>query len=76
METVYIFLNLEAGWDCIIGVFGTLESLKRAIIREFENDWDSEALLEKFNPFNFDQLDLFLGEECDAYAIYKEIVQN
>lgn len=48
--TVYVVTNVEAGWDCVYGVFGTLKALRGYLAPE--EDWNKNgSSLKKNSPY-------------------------
>lgn len=41
-DVVYVVTNPENGWDCVLGVFSSIESLRQYLAPE--EDWDDEGV--------------------------------
>lgn len=73
MDEVYIVLNLEAGWDCILGVFKELDSVKDYIKSELEIE-DNSTKCNIIDNATYVELDQFLVDYYEMYAVLKHIV--
>ena len=47
--SVYVVTNVEMGWDCVCGVFSTVEGLAGFFAPE--DDWDENGYIKKDSPF-------------------------
>lgn len=48
MAKVYVAVNLDTGWDCVVGVFDTMEKARIACQPEGE-EWDDEFYTDRLD---------------------------
>lgn len=79
-QEVFVMLNLEEGWDCVVGVYGSIESLKKEIKLMIENYFlkDLSARNEELNlidTFNMSQLEEYVSENFEEYVISQHSIE-
>ena len=68
---VYVVTNVDLGWDCVCGVFLTLDSLKEFFMAYFDVEDDSTED-SYFKKMTFNELYAEVGERARSYCIFTE----
>lgn len=66
-STVYVVTNVEAGWDCVRGVYSTYESLLDYFLERYEDDKDGDGITENTT---LDKLEDFLQKNDSRNIIH------
>jgi len=68
-STVYVVTNVEAGWDCVRGVYSSYESLLDYFLERYEDDEDGDGITENTT---LDELENFLQKNNTRNIIHCE----
>lgn len=76
MEKVYVVTNVEAGWDCVYGVFKSFNSLKEFFRNyyEFLEDKEENYYFESLTEENFEEY-VSNSPRTEMFIIHKETIQ-
>lgn len=72
---VYVVTNVEAGWDCVRGVYSTYESLLEYFLEIYEDDEDDEDSDGITENTTLDELEDFLCHIDSRSIIHYEYLR-
>lgn len=73
---VYVVTNPEDGWDCVRGVFSSVEKLAKYFTERkisFKNE-NSDWVIKDFTGLSLDEIDEFLSENNFSYVTHEKIL--
>lgn len=71
---VFVVIDLEAGWDCVRGVYSSFESLRDFFLSIYEDGENEEDLIAVQNSEILDDLEDFVND-ASPFVIHKETIK-